>query len=90
MQAVPPNMPVVQGPYVTAPSTAYTLAQNSVQYPEPPPPVGAPTSGAPVRPPHRRQISDMSSATENPNMPIRQRMFYQPQALLAVQAGWPG
>ncbi|CAG8030519.1 unnamed protein product [Penicillium salamii] len=89
MQAVPTNMPTVQGPYVTAPPTAYTVDQNGVQYPAPPP-VGVPTAGAPVRPPHRRQISDMSSATENPNMPKRQRMYSQPQPMLAMQAGRPG
>ncbi|CAG8946128.1 unnamed protein product [Penicillium salamii] len=89
MQAVPTNMPAVQGPYVTAPPTAYTVDQNGVQYPAQPP-VGVPTAGAPVRPPHRRQISDMSSATENPNMPKRQRMYSQPQPMLAMQAGRPG
>lgn len=89
MQAVPTNMPAVPGPYVTAPPTAYTVDQNGVQYPAPPP-VGVPTAGAPVRPPHRRQISDMSSATENPNMPKRQRMYSQPQPMLAMQAGRPG
>ncbi|CAG8401613.1 unnamed protein product [Penicillium salamii] len=89
MQAVPTNMPTVQGPYVTAPPTAYTVDQNGVQYPAPPP-VGVPTAGPPVRPPHRRQISDMSSATENPNMPKRQRMYSQPQPMLAMQAGRPG
>jgi osomolarity two-component system response regulator SKN7 len=95
MQAVPPNMPAVQGPYVTAPPAAYTVDQNGVQYPAPPP-VGVPPAGAAVRPPHRRQISDMSSATENPNMPKRQRMYSQPQAqpqpqqMLAMQAGRPG
>ncbi|KAJ5779550.1 Heat shock factor (HSF)-type DNA-binding [Penicillium paradoxum] len=90
MQAVPSNMPTVQGPYVTAQPNAYTVDQNGVQYPAPPPPVGVPTAGAPVRPPHRRQISDLSSATENPNMPKRQRMYSQPQPMLAVQAGRPG
>lgn len=89
MQAVPSNMPAVQGPYVTAPPAAYAVDQNGVQYPAPPPPVGVPT-GAPVRPPHRRQISDLSSATDNPNMPKRQRMYSQPQPMLAVQAGRPG
>jgi osomolarity two-component system response regulator SKN7 len=81
MQAVPPNMPAVQGPY------AYTVDQNGVQYPAPP--VGVPTAGAPIRPPHRRQISEMGGA-DNPNMPKRQRMYSQPQPMLAVQAGRPG
>ncbi|KAJ5138562.1 uncharacterized protein N7515_003410 [Penicillium bovifimosum] len=91
MQAVPSNMPPVQGPYVTAQPAAYTVDQNGVQYPAPPPPVGVPSAGAPVRPPHRRQMSDMSSATDNPNMPKRQRMYSQPQQpMLAVQAGRPG
>ncbi|OGE48363.1 hypothetical protein PENARI_c029G03693 [Penicillium arizonense] len=88
MQAVPQNMPAVQGAYVTAPQTAYTVDQNGIQYPAAP--VAVPTAGAPSRPPHRRQISDMSSATENPNMPKRQRMYPQPQPMLAVQAGRPG
>jgi osomolarity two-component system response regulator SKN7 len=88
MQAVPQNMPAVQGAYVTAPQAAYTVDQNGIQYPAAP--VAVPTAGAPSRPPHRRQISDMSSATENPNMPKRQRMYPQPQPMLAVQAGRPG
>ncbi|KAJ5942227.1 hypothetical protein N7516_002395 [Penicillium verrucosum] len=88
MQAVPPNMPAVQGPYVTAPPAAYTVDQNGVQYPAPP--VGVPTGGAPIRPPHRRQISEMGGAADNPNMPKRQRMYSQPQPMLAVQAGRPG
>lgn len=88
MQAVPPNMPAVQGPYVTAPPAAYTVDQNGVQYPAPP--VGVPTGGPPIRPPHRRQISEMGGAADNPNMPKRQRMYSQPQPMLAVQAGRPG
>ena len=84
MQAVPPNMPAVQGPYVTAQPAAYAVDQNGVQYPAPP--VGVPTAGAP---PHRRQISEMGGA-DNPNMPKRQRMYSQPQPMLAVQAGRPG
>ncbi|EKV14485.1 hypothetical protein PDIP_43280 [Penicillium digitatum Pd1] len=91
MQAVPPNMPAVQGPYVTAPSAAYAVDQNGVQYPAAP--VGVPTGRAPLRTPHRRQISDMGGAADNPNMPKRQRMYSQPQPMLAVQAvqaGRPG
>ncbi|KAJ5448914.1 Heat shock factor (HSF)-type DNA-binding [Penicillium cf. griseofulvum] len=89
MQAVPPNMPAVQGTYVTAPPAAYTVDQNGVQYPAPS--VGVPTGAAPIRPPHRRQISDLASATDNPNLPKRQRMYSQPQQpMLAVQAGRPG
>lgn len=87
MQVVPPNMSTVQGSYVTAPPAAYAVDQNGVQYPATP--VGVPTAGAPVRPPHRRQISDMSNATDNPNMPKRQRMYSQPQPMLAMQ-GRPG
>lgn len=86
MQAVPTNMPAVQGPYVTGPP-AYAVDQNGVQYPAPP--VGVPT-GPPLRPPHRRQMSEMGSATDNPNMSKRQRMYSQPQPMLAVQAGRPG
>jgi osomolarity two-component system response regulator SKN7 len=89
IQVVPPKMPAVQSPYVTAPSAAYNVDQNGVHYPAPPPQVGVPTAGAPIRPPHRRQISEMSSVTENPNMPKRQRMYSQTQPMLAVQAGRP-
>ncbi|KAJ5570555.1 uncharacterized protein N7459_009985 [Penicillium hispanicum] len=99
MQAVQPSIPAVQGPYVAAaapPAGAYTVDQNGVQFPAPA--VAVPSAGvpaaAPARPPHRRQMSEMSSATENPNIAKRQRMYSQtqpqPQPMMAVQAGRPG
>lgn len=91
MPPVPQPMPAVPGQYVAAPGAplgAYTVDQNGVQFPAPPP-VTVPSSGAPPRPQHRRQMSDMSSATENPNVK-RQRMYPQPQPMMAVQAGRPG
>lgn len=90
MQAVPPNMPAVQGQYVAAAAAApaaYTVDQNGVQFPAPP--VAVPPTGAQARPPHRRQMSDMSSGPEHPNMAKRQRMYAQPQPMMAVQAGRP-
>ncbi|KAJ5898837.1 hypothetical protein N7495_003581 [Penicillium taxi] len=90
MQAVPPNMPTVQGQYVTtatAPPAAYVVDQNGVQFP--PPVVAVPSNGAQARPPHRRQMSEMSSVTDNSNMAKRQRMYAQPQPMMAVQAGRP-
>lgn len=90
MQAVPPAMPPVQGQYVAAAPApaAYAVDPNGVQYPAPP--VTVPSTGGPARPPHRRQMSDMSSATDNPNTAKRQRMYAQPQPMMAVQAGRPG
>lgn len=90
MQAVPPNMPAVQGQYVAAAAApaAYTVDQSGVQFPAPP--VAVPSTGGPARPPHRRQMSDMSSGPEHPNMAKRQRMYAQPQPMMAVQAGRPG
>ncbi|KAJ6106441.1 hypothetical protein N7512_009958 [Penicillium capsulatum] len=89
--AVQPNMPTVQGQYVApAPAPqAYTVDQNGVQYPAPPA-VPVPSTPAPTRPPHRRQMSEMSGASDNPNMAKRQRMYAQPQPMMAVQAGRPG
>ncbi|KAJ5168015.1 uncharacterized protein N7482_003609 [Penicillium canariense] len=90
MPTVPPTMPAVQQ-YVAAPGAppgAYTVDQNGVQFPAPPA-VTVPSTGAPPRPQHRRQMSEMSSATENPNVK-RQRMYPQPQPMMAVQAGRPG
>ncbi|KAJ5679714.1 hypothetical protein N7462_007958 [Penicillium macrosclerotiorum] len=90
MPPVPPTMPAVQGQYVAAaaaPPAAYTVDQNGVQFPAPPA-VPVPSTGAPARPQHRRQMSEMSSATENPNVK-RQRMYPQPPPMMAVQAGRP-
>jgi osomolarity two-component system response regulator SKN7 len=90
MQAVPPTIPAVPGQYVpgTATPAAYTVDQNGVQFPAPP--VAVPSIGAPARPPHRRQMSDMAGAADNQNMAKRQRMYPQPQPMMAVQAGRPG
>ncbi|KAJ5082872.1 hypothetical protein N7532_011915 [Penicillium argentinense] len=96
MQPVPPTMPAVQGQYVAAaaaaaapPPAAYTVDQNGIQFPAPP--VAVPSTGAPARPPHRRQMSDMSGAADNQNMAKRQRMYAPPQQpMMAVQAGRPG
>lgn len=94
MQTVPPTIPTVQGQYVAAagaapPAAAYTVDQNGVQYPAPP--VAVPSSGPPTRPPHRRQMSDMSSAADVQNIAKRQRMYAPPQQpMMAVQAGRPG
>ncbi|KAJ5662428.1 uncharacterized protein N7477_010044 [Penicillium maclennaniae] len=90
MQAVPPTMPAVPGQYVPATATpaAYTVDQNGVQFPAPA--VAVPSTGGPARPPHRRQMSDMAGGPDNPNMAKRQRMYPQPQPMMAVQAGRPG
>ncbi|KAJ5905216.1 Transcription factor SKN7 [Penicillium subrubescens] len=91
MAPVPQPITAVPGQYVAAPGAppgAYTVDQNGVQFPAPPP-VTVPSSGAPPRPQHRRQMSEMASATENPNVK-RQRMYPQPQPMMAVQAGRPG
>ncbi|OQD74685.1 hypothetical protein PENDEC_c010G03989 [Penicillium decumbens] len=90
MQTVPPTMPAVPGQYVPATATpaSYTVDQNGVQFPAPS--IAVPSTGAPARPPHRRQMSDMTGAADNPNMPKRQRMYPQPQPMMAVQAGRPG
>lgn len=93
MQAVQPNMPAVQGQYVAAAPTpaAYTVDQNGVQFPAPPAvPVPSTGDSTPTRPPHRRQMSEISGAGENPNMAKRQRMYAQPQPMMAVQTGRPG
>ncbi|KAI2795137.1 Transcription factor SKN7 [Penicillium oxalicum] len=90
MAPVPQPMSAVPGQYVAAPGAppgAYAVDQNGVQYPAPT--VTVPSNGAPPRPQHRRQMSEMSSATENPNVK-RQRMYSQNQPMMAVQAGRPG
>lgn len=70
------NLTQVPGQYVqqatpTAPN--FAMDQNGVQY-------SATTtlSSAPIRPPHRRQVSEMTEATENANFTKRPRMFPQP------------
>lgn len=77
---VHPGLQQVQGQYVAAP--AYTVDQNGVQYPAHPVPLAAP-----ARPPHRRQLSEMSGAADNPNLAKRPRMYaQQPQMVNPVQA----
>ncbi|KAJ6171720.1 hypothetical protein N7470_000787 [Penicillium chermesinum] len=89
MAPVQPSMTPVQGQYVAAPpgAPAYAVDQNGVQFPAPA--VAVPSTGPPARPPHRRQLSEMSSVGENQNMAKRQRMYTQPQPMMAVQAGRP-
>ncbi|PYI11547.1 stress response regulator/HFS transcription factor [Aspergillus sclerotiicarbonarius CBS 121057] len=76
MAAVPPNIQQVQSQYVpaTPAAAAYAVDQNGVQYPTP---AVALTTAAPAaaRPQPRRQLSEMSSAAENPNMAKRPRMY---------------
>lgn len=80
--AVHPSIPHVQGQYAAATPgapVAYAVDQNGVQYPAPTVAL-APAGAAPaaVRPPHRRQVSEMSSAPDNPNVAKRPRMYAQP------------
>ncbi|OJJ82836.1 putative stress response transcription factor SrrA/Skn7 [Aspergillus glaucus CBS 516.65] len=80
--AVHPSIPHVQGQYAAATPgapVAYAVDQNGVQYPAPTVAL-APAGAAPaaVRPPHRRQVSEMSSAPDNPNGAKRPRMYAQP------------
>ncbi|PWY94405.1 stress response regulator/HFS transcription factor [Aspergillus sclerotioniger CBS 115572] len=76
MATVPPNIQQVQSQYVPAApaAAAYAVDQNGVQYPTP---AVALTTAAPAaaRPQPRRQLSEMSSAAENPNMAKRPRMY---------------
>ncbi|RAL03769.1 putative stress response transcription factor SrrA/Skn7 [Aspergillus ibericus CBS 121593] len=76
MAAVPPNIQQVQSQYVpaTPAAAAYAVDQTGVQYPTP---AVALTTAAPAatRPQPRRQLSEMSSAAENPNMAKRPRMY---------------
>ncbi|KAL2828990.1 putative stress response regulator/HFS transcription factor [Aspergillus cavernicola] len=79
MATVPPSLQQVPGQYVPAnPATAaYTIDQNGVQYPAPPPVAMGPGPG-PARPQPRRHISEISNGPENPNLAKRQRMYVQP------------
>lgn len=70
-----PNMGQVPSQYVqqttpTAPS--FAMDQNGVQYP-----TAAPLGSTPIRPPHRRQVSEMSGVTENAHFAKRPRMYPQ-------------
>lgn len=94
MAAVHPNLQQVQGQYVPAtPATAaaYAVDQNGVQYPTAPVALTAAAAAA-ARPQPRRQVSDMASAAENPNLAKRQRVYApQPQAMVnPVQAARTG
>lgn len=68
----------VQPQYVpaTAAPAAYAVDQNGVQYPAPP--VALTAAAAAARPPHRRQISELSSAADNSNFAKRPRMYAHP------------
>lgn len=76
MAAVHPNIPQVQGQFVPATPAAYAVDQNGVQYQTAPVTLAA-TAPAAARPPHRRQVSEMSSTPDNP-MAKRPRMYAQP------------
>lgn len=83
--AVNPNLQHVQGQYVPATPgpAAYAVDQSGVQYPAAPVPLAAPAT----RPQNRRQVSEMSSTAENPNMAKRPRVYAQPQSMVnPVQA----
>lgn len=80
MTPVPPNL---HGQYVPAtPATAaYTIDQNGMQYPAPPPVPMGPAGHA--RPQPRRHYSDMSNGADDPNLAKRQRMYApQPQPMV--------
>lgn len=82
--AVNPNLQQVQGQYVPATPNpaAYAVDQNGVQYPAAPVPLAAP-----ARPQNRRQMSEMSSTPDNPNLAKRPRIYAQPQPMVnPVQA----
>lgn len=68
----------VQPQYVPASAApaAYAVDQNGVQYPAPP--VALTAAATATRPPHRRQVSELSSAADNPNFAKRPRMYAQP------------
>ncbi|EAW06880.1 putative stress response transcription factor SrrA/Skn7 [Aspergillus clavatus NRRL 1] len=78
MTTVHPNLQQVPTQYVpaTAAPTAYAVDQNGVQYPAPP--VAMNPAAGTARPPHRRQISEMSSAAESSNFAKRPRMYAHP------------
>ncbi|PYH46836.1 putative stress response transcription factor SrrA/Skn7 [Aspergillus saccharolyticus JOP 1030-1] len=78
MTAVPHNMQTVPSQYIpTTPGPpAYAVDQNGVQYTTPAMAL-APTAPA-ARPQVRRQLSEMSSAGENPAMAKRPRMYTHP------------
>lgn len=88
MSAVPPNLQQVPTQYVPATPAAvatYAVDQNGVQYS-----TAAPVAmAAAARPQMRRQISEMSSAAENPNMAKRPRVYAQPM-VNPVQAARTG
>ncbi|PLB34529.1 putative stress response transcription factor SrrA/Skn7 [Aspergillus candidus] len=79
--AVNPSIPQVPAQYVpaTPAPAAYAVDQNGVQYQTAP--VAIPAGAAP-RPPPRRQLSDMSSAAENPVLAKRARMYVPQQPMI--------
>lgn len=75
---------------ITPTGTAFAVDQNGVQYA-----TAAPTaiSQPSVRPQHRRQVSDMSSAPDQAGYAKRQRMYQNPQMMPQIagqQNGWLG
>ncbi|KAL4892614.1 HSF-type DNA-binding-domain-containing protein [Aspergillus ambiguus] len=76
MSAVPANLQQVPTQYVpaTPAAAAYAVDQNGVQYPTAPPVAMTPAA----RPQLRRQMSEMSTAAENPNLAKRPRVYAQP------------
>lgn len=78
MAAVPHSMQPVPSQYVpTTPGpAAYAVDQNGVQYATPT--VALAQAAPAARPQVRRQLSEMSSAGENPGMAKRPRMYAHP------------
>ncbi|PYH91503.1 stress response regulator/HFS transcription factor [Aspergillus ellipticus CBS 707.79] len=76
MAPVAPSIQQVPSQYVpaTPAAAAYAVDQNGVQYPAPPVALTAAATAA-ARPQPRRQLSEMSSAAENPNIAKRPRMY---------------
>ncbi|KAL1962956.1 hypothetical protein VTN77DRAFT_8802 [Rasamsonia byssochlamydoides] len=88
-----PNVQQVPNQYIqqltpTATATAFAMDKNGVQFPTTQAPLNAPT----VRPQHRRQASEMSSAPDGGNFAKRQRMYPQPTQPMVnqVQGGPTG
>ncbi|KAE8144366.1 HSF-type DNA-binding-domain-containing protein [Aspergillus avenaceus] len=91
MAAVHPNLQQVPGQYVPATPAAYAVDQNGVQYPTAPVAITAAAAAA-ARPQQRRQLSDMASAADTPNIAKRPRVYApQPQPMVnPVQAARTG
>jgi osomolarity two-component system response regulator SKN7 len=86
-----PNIQQVPSQYVqqlTPTGTAFAIDKNGIQFPT----TQAPLNAATVRPQHRRQISEMSSAPDGTGFAKRQRMYAQPTPPMVnhVHGGQPG